>query len=141
MLTLNFDTYAAWFIAREIESASNFPNIFSDSIDIWEESTGRTREEDEFWEDLADSLIRDAQDDMVVNAESLIMLTDRAAEFDEDMGEDGTQLEDDISGWHDDERLVVLLGKAYRRQYEFQIAIMNQASQRREMQADPGNMG
>lgn len=134
MITLNFDTFAAWFIASEVNSAAEHPSLLRDAIEIHLDNPGGTPDLEAFLE-LADDIVLDARDDLVVNHEALIMLSDRANEFDDEPGEDGTPLEDDMHGWLADDRLVEMLGKALHRQYEFAEMIEALAARRRETQS------
>lgn len=142
MLTLNFDTFATWLIAQEVQSAAEHPNIFQNSIDQWEDSEPWSREDDDFWEEMAAILLNDMRDDLVINFESLIMLTDRADELKEEgtWDEDGmytlSPLERDISSWLDDERLESMLAKAYKAQWEFQVAIMKLVEEKQRSQQE-----
>jgi hypothetical protein len=139
-IALNFDTFAAWFISAEIESQSAHPNLFQDTLDSF--TDGGTPTDDDFY-NLACSLLGDSRDDLVINHERLIMISDRAAEYiSEDQEYDNlageyhdSQLDADMFGWLDDDRLARGLAEAYKAQWEFNNMIMENMRKRDALNA------
>lgn len=139
-ISLTFEAYAIWFISSEIASASNFPNAFRDTVEARTDSDYGP-DDDIFWVRLAEDLIGDSQDDVVANAEALILLTDRADELTDDQINNLidprtglTKLEQELTDYLEDDRLIDLLAKAYRHQWDFYNEVMKNMEARRSQQ-------
>jgi hypothetical protein len=140
-ISLTFETYATWFISSEIASASNFPNAFRDTVEAFTEADYYGPTDDIFWTHLAEDLIGDSQDDVVANAEALILLTDRADELTDDQINNIidprtglTKLEQELTDYLEDDRLVDLLARAYRHQWDFYNEVMKNMEAQRSQQ-------
>jgi len=132
-IALNFDTFAAWYISAEIECQAASPNLFQEALD---HTTGGGIPQDDDFYTLACSMIGDSGDDLVLNHERLILISDRAAELYDDTRVDpegenwDSQLTKDMFGWLEDDRLARGLAEAYKAQWEFTNEIMEIARKR-----------
>lgn len=144
-IPLNFDTFAAWFISAEVNYAGHHPREFESSIQAFFGHTSEFTSAE--WEDFADTLLRDSQDDLLINFEQLIMISDRKDEYltkqeafqDDNFAMWDSQLEKDMSGWLEDDRLVGLLALGFKAQWEFTTQVMKAVAEgehRNERTAD-----